>query len=43
MRINENLEKTLMQLEQEENDNVVKLLDIAKAFEEANKKSNPFI
>lgn len=40
MRINENLEKTLMQLEQEENDNVVKLLDIAKAFEEVYKFIN---
>ena len=34
MRINENLEKSLLQLEQDNNDNVVSLLEIAKAFEE---------
>ena len=40
MRINEKLEKSLLQLEQDNNDNVVSLLDIAKAFEEVYKFIN---
>ena len=42
MRINDKLEKSLLQLEQEETANVVSLLDIAKAFEEVYKFINTY-